>query len=230
MLHLVALLVVLLTLGCATTTTRVVANQSKPPSVTIEDMSGVIHLWGRWGFAQGCAIDEQMALTNAHVVKPVSVVYAHEGPDWPMRWSDAAGNRGITVPAWMDPTRDLAYMLSQPSKPFKFFFPIAEKPPTVGTKIYILGYDRGNRKAGLAKKLYEGEVRNVYADHLVTDDDSERGSSGSCVVQRNPETNRLELVGINAWAIPVEYGEVGIVVGLWGDLLEDPREKEARKK
>lgn len=194
-------------LGCASVPVKE-ATQPRP------DMDGVLRVIGRFSTAHACPFgDGQYALTAAHVIDPRP--FDLNVPAYAVRWSDGDGHSGVAEPVVVFRSSDLAVLEREDRKPFARSYPIAQKPPLAGDRIFVLAYDQESKGTALAPNLIEGKVLRVVADNLILDENSNPGSSGGCVLNE-----RGEIVGIVAWGRQMPDGVIGITVGVWTGIAE----------
>lgn len=176
------------------------------------DTAAILSLWGRHSFASGCPIAADRVVTNAHVLDIAP--FNRDMPLFPYRYGVGAAE-GTVVPRGSSNREDLAIGEAQP--PLAQFYRVATTPPAPGETLWWVGYDRKNRKAALERKLFKGKVVRTVAGNVVVDEETTRGSSGSCMLN-----SRGEVVAIVAWGLVMDNeDEITIGVGLWGEWAKE---------
>lgn len=184
------------------------------------DTSAILRLVGRDGLAHACAISPTLALTNVHVVD------AHpderEYTPVPLMWGLPSGEVGVVVPALdNDRFRDLARVTPHRGT-FPRYYSIAADPPAAGDRVWFIGYDFRNRRDALAERRFEAKVLRTVAGTLVLHPAGTHGSSGSCVLDAAGR-----VVGVTYAGLSIAMDDaVGLVVGVYGDLLRLGREDD----
>lgn len=200
---------------------------ASPPPAVDALVKGSLRLLGRWSGAHACPLEPRYALTNGHVVdlRPFDA----DVPPFPFAYSDGLGNAGFLVPTTgedgrttgLERARDLASV--EPLRKGDVFarpLPVAANPPQAGDRVYLLGFSWKNKKTLLDDDVIEAKVTRVVALHVAFFPSGQPGSSGSCIVNEAGE-----VVAINEGGYPTDDGEeVGIGVGVWGNLSRMPQE------
>lgn len=185
-----------------------------------------LRLLGRWSGAHACVVGPRLALTNGHVIdlRP----YDNDIPPFPYAYSDGAGNAGFVVPTTdkegrvtgLERARDLATV--EPLRADDVFanpLRVAREAPKVGDRVFLLGYSWKDKKSLLGDDVISAKVTRVVALHVAFYPSGQPGSSGSCLVNEAGE-----VVAINEGSYPTDdKDEVGISVGVWGDLARMPQ-------
>lgn len=176
----------------------------------VPDTSKIIRLVGTSQIAHGCPISKDIALTNRHVI----VRESSSGPSWLYyTWSTPDGAIGVIEPQVADTFRDLAWIKS--AEEFRGFYSVASEAPKVEEEIYFMSYDFTSDKKAFGARVIKAKVVRILGAHLIYSPAGPGGSSGSCVLN-----SKGEVVAINSAGKDVGYKEeVGIGVGVWGNLL-----------
>lgn len=182
------------------------------------DVSGILHLVGRFSSAHACPVAAGLAFTSAHVVDPrpfeadVALV--------PFRYSTDAGGEGILTPESSRGGEDLATASLTP--PVTRFYPIADRPPGFAENVWFIGYDFRGQRDAFATRVFRTRVLRVVAGLVVLKDEPPEGSSGSCVLNA-----KGEVVAIIDFGLGLADGRaIGGAVGVWGRW--NPLKKEDR--
>lgn len=180
------------------------------------DLSGMLKLSSAGNRGHACPISMSQALTNAHI--------ASSAGQWVWGVGDGELEHGLTTTDWNDgPMRDLASMSPATPRRFPRWYPIAERAPKVGDRIYFLGYDWRDKKRGFGERAFEGKVTRIQNGELIYDKQGVGGSSGSCVLNEAGE-----VVAINKSGKDMDNGdETGQGIGVWGDWLRLNQRAEA---
>lgn len=172
------------------------------------DLSGVLRLSGTSSSAHACPISMNLALTSKHVVMAYSEMI------WGI--NDGEKHSGIVKSEWADAFRDLAHIVPISAQRFPRWYPIAEKAPSVGDKVYFLGFDFSNKKDAFAPKEFRGTVTRLFNGTLIFDPAGKPGSSGSCVLN---EAGEVVAINQGAQEVADKSDVVGLAVAVWGQWL-----------
>jgi hypothetical protein len=202
-------MVVIAAMGCAAAQQRPMTTPAAP------DTDAILRLVGRFGSAHACPISETLALTSAHVADLRPFDPGH--PMYPLVWSDGFGHDGNLMPVISFRHRDLALMESD--VPFARWYEIAAEAPAPGERLVALGFDWRKVRRLYAPRVFTAELLRIVARTLIFVEGTERGASGSCVLNA-----RGEVVGINAWLHEADDGgRGGVAVGVWGQTFGERR-------
>lgn len=172
-------------------------------------LENVLRLIGKDNAAHACPISEKEALTNAHVARRVRVGGEIEWLSY--MWS-VGPITGFLRSVREDEFRDLA-LLQTAGPVFPAWYQVAAESPSVGDKVFLLGYDWSKAKKAMADDEIEAKVTRIVAGHIQFVPSGVGGSSGSCLLNE-----RGEVVGINEGSWPTDDGIGGMAVGVWGTL------------
>ena len=181
--------------------------------LTVPNLDGVLSLIGLRSLAHACPIGPSKALTNAHVIGDYDrYVWESLGH---------VGLLGAPRTTEKDLFRDLGYVA-----PWRGAFPtwyrVSKDAPKPGDRLWFLGWDFRKRKDAFAPRVFQSEVLRVRNGHVIMTPAGVPGTSGSCVLNQHGE-----VVAINSAGMELEdKSQVGIAVGVWGDLLDIGRGRE----
>jgi V8-like Glu-specific endopeptidase len=186
------------------TASMAVADSKKEPT---PDLGRVLAMHGRFSSAQACPIGERRALTAAHVLDIMP--FEQNAPlVWYRFESWNLQVRGVAKPILVASATDLGLVeLSEPVE----FFPIAERAPEVGERLYWIGFDFDKTRNAMGQKLFSGEVLLVHAGSIIVDAETSPGTSGGCVLNA-----RSEVVGIVSFGMAIGYRSKPNVMGAVG--------------
>lgn len=187
------------------------------------DLTGTLQIIGRFGMAHACPIAPDIALTNSHVVDPRP--FDPGVPVFPLRWSQVGNPATDTVLLPLNENRrdDLVIAGIRPS--VDHFYVIAKEAPKPGDRLWWVAYDWRNKERAFSERLMSGRLVRIVAGHLIVNEETFPGSSGSCVLNDSGE-----LVGIVSFGAGLNNGEevagfVG-VYGNWINMLVDSLKKD----
>lgn len=192
--------------GCASVQGKAVSNDLEP-------VNDVVRLIGRFNMGHACPVvlsdGTRYLLTAAHVMDPAP--FEKDVPLYPARYSDGRGHEGKVMPLASDASSDLAVYVAPDV--LGNWYRVASTAPKPGDEVKVLGYKWDTRQSILAERTFTAKVTRVVAGHIVLDEDTKPGSSGSCVINSSKEA-----VGILVWGIGADYGPgSGVAVGIWGN-------------
>lgn len=181
----------------------------------IVDVSGILHLQGKYAGGSACPISPTLALTSGHVVQ----VAGRDGFQG-YTYSADNGDEGFLQPPdnALFAFSDIAILLPFPNgKRFSKFYGLAAERPSVGDEVIIFGYDWRDKKRAYATRVWTTKIIRIQARTLVLEDHATPGSSGSCVIT----TKDGKVVGINRGYTELDNRElVEVAVGVWGEVKE----------
>lgn len=182
------------------------------------DTSGIARVIG-YTIASACPVmvPEEgpwyYALTAGHVMAssgPFGMSDTHDAM-WSNRDSSAWGV--LTAHSPISKARDLIWVKSD--RPFPKAYPIAKDAPLPKESLWVTGYDWRNESDAFAERVWKVETLRIVATHIIFKPSVDGGTSGDCVLN-----DKEEVVGIMAFGKGVGIGgEVGGVVGVWGELF-----------
>lgn len=197
------LLTLTLLTGCASL--PVAPEPPQPP-----DLSPMVEFVGRYGVSHGCPLGPETIYTAAHVPDE-SRPFDRDAVPYPQRMSLADGSENLAQPAKVSAAADVALM--KPLAPLPRWFARARVPPSVGERLWTLGYRLGPRAHLFEPRLVTSRVVRVIGGHVVLELGAKRGASGACWV------NALgQAVAIVNWDLPGEPDDgqtAGMAVGIW---------------
>lgn len=185
---------------------------------TLPDMSAVMAVTGRFGWAEACPVGPTTVLTSAHVIdlRP----FDNDVPLVPLRWEDQDGHAGMLKPAGVFAERDLAIMTPSEGQ-LQHWFIIAEHAPSNGEPLWFVGWDYRKNK-GLSPRVWRANLLRIRAGTLVYSEPGEPGSSGSCIL--NAEGRVVGIV--RGWASMHNDGRVGTGVAIYGESFLGKEKEE----
>jgi hypothetical protein len=185
------------------------------------NMDGVLMLAGRHNLGHACPLDENYALTAAHVIdiRP----FDKGQPLYPFRYETLSGDIGIAVGGLAYASADIGWM--KLSSPVSIVYPMAKSAPKREDKVFWLEYEMDDKKKAFESKRKEAKVLRSFSGQVVFDEAPEGGASGGCLFNESGE-----VVGIvsSAWAIGSfsTRHTTGMATGVWGEwALEIPNDK-----
>lgn len=181
-----------------------------PEPKTQVDISGVLHLMGRFYGGSACPVTPNTALTSAHVAQAGGA----EGEKRTLgyMYSTDLGQEGLVTPDIVDEYADIASLHPLPGTTFGRYYTISHVAPDIGDEVTIVGYDWRDAKRGYGTRVWKAKVLRIVAMTLVLDNAGEPGSSGSCVFQDKTGL----VVGINeGWREMDSGARLGQAVGVW---------------
>lgn len=189
---------------------------SAPPPAVNQLLENGIRLVGKFAVAHACPVSETQAWTNAHVVDRAPL--DQDVPLSPYAWSDGTGREGYIIPTkGVAEARDIALVnISVNSQTFGAWFKATKEPPSVGERLWLMGYDWANPRKAFSPEIVSVEVTRVMAGHVffvaTGKHKPKGGSSGSCLLNDSGG-----LVAVNEGGFETENAEfVGSAVGVWG--------------
>jgi hypothetical protein len=202
------LLVAFVAFGCA---------HARPPATSQApkegepDLSAMLELAGRFGFAHGCPVGPNTIYTAGHVTDERP--FESDVELYPLRMSDGAGREDLALPVWVDRAADVALM--RPAHgPLAHWFPLVTEPPKPGERLWNLGYRLDSRRDFLKPRSVSAIVVRAFAGHLALTLAAGHGSSGACWVNALGQAVALEVGGADcqpgAGEPPCAYA-----AGLW---------------
>lgn len=173
----------------------------------VPDLSGMLLLTNGAANAHGCPVAMDLAFTNRHV--------AEAGSQWTWGVGDGEAAHGLVNVTTTQAFRDFATVVPVTAQRFPKWYPITDRAPKVGEKLWLVQYNWDNPKKAFEAEVSDIEVMRIFNGQVIFHPAGKSGSSGGCVLNE-----RGEIVAINSAGHPLEdKSEVGIGVGLWGDWL-----------
>jgi trypsin-like peptidase len=183
------------------------------------DTTKIISVSGRFALAHVCPIGPDVAVTAAHVVDPsplnpqVSV--------YPLRGSNFEGS-WILSPWRVYQHEDIALVSPIVGGTFPNYYHLASAPPSIGEKLYWLGFDWREKGKAFARRVFSGEVLRLVASLIILDTKTDPGSSGSCILNQAGE-----VVGVISFGKEMDDAkEITGGVGVWKGQIDITRPKE----
>lgn len=173
------------------------------------DTSAILLLDARLSFAEACPISEHFALTAAHVIDPDPL--DKDSLLVGSRFVSGNNNIGVVFPVGVSLFSDLGLLYS--AQPFREVYRVSASPPAKGDEITYVYREFDSKKKFFERKTKTVKVHEVQGGTIISDDQLELGSSGSCVLNKDNE-----IVGIVAkvWLSM----DRGFIIGIWGDWLD----------
>jgi hypothetical protein len=112
-----------------------------------------------------------------------------------------------------DKYRDLSIVCVRQGKKFTDFYPISERMPIPGDRIYLRGFDV---PSGFTATYLEAVVINVDMGYIFFDRAGEGGSSGSCLLNEEDEIVGINVHGYQYNYMKPEIGGATLTVGAFG--------------
>lgn len=180
-------------------------------------LSGVVSVTHRFGMAQACPVDPDLAITNSHVIDPFPLV--KEAPYLRARW-----NGGYLLPLDASWAEDLALVERDANAdPFPMTYPVAANAPAVGEQLWWGGYDWSKPGRALRFRTFTGRVVEVRGGVFSLDTETPGGTSGGCVLNA-----RGEVVGVIAWGKEMDnQSSAAFAVSVWGRWFDLERARKA---
>lgn len=145
--------------------------------------------------------------TEAYTAKHVAEVARY------LTWADELGNSGVVTAQWSDARRDLAVVsIVDGTQPFPSFLTLAREEPSIGSVVYIVGFDKSLNFRDITVRAKVVEIRGGL---LTYDASPGSGSSGSCVLNEDGE-----VVGVNVAVDGTGVGLGVLLTGQWGEVPE----------
>jgi hypothetical protein len=178
------------------------------------DMNGVLHLMGRHNIGHACPIDENVALTAAHVTDSR---WWDDTPLSAFRYSNDNGQSGIALPAGVHSEVDLGWIKVGPDP--VTFYEVSNIPPVEDDKIFWVEYNTKKEKNAFETERRESRVLRVVAGHIYMKDPPKSGASGGCLFN---ESGKVVGIVTSGWYVGfTREPNVGGAVGVWGKWLPD---------